>query len=108
MFRFLPPEASVIVKQAQLHRLPGSQPPPAYLTPGSCTVLMLLLAVPTLGYSLLLVPLLWVAQHDRTDRRIELLRSQLRQVDDLSRTARGHSPARGLRRQDGRVSIVSL
>ncbi|MFM7733762.1 MAG: hypothetical protein ACKO6F_09985 [Cyanobium sp.] len=82
VFRFLPPEASLVVEHAQRCGLPGSQPAPGYLSPDLCTAVSLLLAVPSLGYSLLLVPLVWVAQYEHTDRRIERLRCQLKQRDE--------------------------
>jgi hypothetical protein len=92
VFRFLPPEARTIVERAQRHGLPGSQPPPAYLAPDLCTVLSLLLVVPTLGYSLLLMPLVWVGQHERTNRRLERLRLQLEQFDEAVCPDRGPIP----------------
>lgn len=92
VFRYLPPEDCAIVERAQRHELPGSQPPPAYLAPDLCTVLSLLLAVPTLGYSLLLMPLVWVAQHERTNRRLEQLRLQLEQLDQTGCPDGGRIP----------------
>ena len=75
--RFLPPEEQAIVCRAQALGLAEAFPTPAYLSPEWCTTFSLLLAVPTLGYSLLLVPILWVVQHDRTASRISTLRRQL-------------------------------
>ena len=75
--RFLPPEEQAIVCRAQELGLAGASPSPAYLRPDWCTGLSLALAIPTLGYSLLFVPILWVAQHDRTIRRLSHLRGQL-------------------------------
>ncbi len=92
VFRSLPPEASAIVERAQRHGLPGSQPPPAYLAPDLCTVLSLLLAVPSLGYSLLFMPVVWVAQHERTNRRLERLRLQLEHFDQVACPDGGRIP----------------
>jgi hypothetical protein len=75
--RFLPPEEQAIVDRAEALGLEGALPRPAYLSPGLCTGLSLLLAVPTLGYSLLLMPILWVAQYERTAHRIMRLRRKL-------------------------------
>jgi hypothetical protein len=75
--RFLPPEDQAIVCLAQELGLTGASPSPAYLRPEWCTGLSLALAIPTLGYSLIVVPILWVAQHDRTLRRLAHLRGQL-------------------------------
>lgn len=75
--RFLPPEEQAIVDHAQALGLAGATPPPAYLSPSLCTSLSLGLALPTLGTSLLLVPILFVAQHDRTAQRIKGLRRAL-------------------------------
>ena len=38
------------------------------------------LALPTFGYSLIVVPILWVAQHDQTIRRLAHLRDQLETI----------------------------
>ena len=81
VFRYLPPEASAIVELAQRQGLLDNQKPPTYLAPNLCTVLSLMLAVPSLGYSLLFMPLVWVAQHDRTNRRLQQLRLQLQHVE---------------------------
>jgi len=59
--RFLPFEDQVIVDRALALGLNDAVPPPAYLSPHLCTVLSFLLAVPTLGFSIVLVPILWVA-----------------------------------------------
>jgi hypothetical protein len=75
--RFLPPEEQAIVDQAQVLGLAGANPPPAYLSPGLCSTLSLALALPTLGFSLLLVPVVWVAQHDHTAQRLTRLRREL-------------------------------
>jgi hypothetical protein len=60
--------------------LEGATRPPAYLSPQWCTALSLWLALPTLGYSLIFVPLLWVIQHDRTATRLARLRLELEEV----------------------------
>jgi len=75
--RYLPAEEQAIVDRALALGLEGAAPPPAYLCPNLCTALTLLLALPTLGYSLLLIPILWVAQHERTATRIARLRQKL-------------------------------
>ena len=75
--RFLPAEEQVIVDRALELGLNGAVPVPAYLSPNLCTALSFLLAVPSLGFSLVLVPILWVAQYDRTKHRIMGLRKQL-------------------------------
>jgi len=75
--RFLPAEEQAMVIEAQARGFRESFPPPAYLSPNLCTALSLILALPTLGYSLLLVPILWVAQHDHTNQRLRRLRLQL-------------------------------
>ena len=79
--RFLPPEEQAIVCRAEALGLEGAIPRPAYLSPELCTGLSLLLAVPTLGYSLLFVPILWVAQYERTAHRILCLRRKLEAED---------------------------
>jgi len=75
--RFLPLEDQAIVDRALALGLHDAVPPPAYLSPNLCTVLSFLLAVPTLGFSIVLVPILWVAQYDRTKHRIIGLQKQL-------------------------------
>lgn len=77
MVRYLPPEDQAIVAQARGCGLLGGGDSPGYLSPDLCTALALLLAVPTLGYSLLFVPIAWVAQHERTNHRLARLRRQL-------------------------------
>ena len=87
--RFLPSEDQVVVDRALALGLNGTVPAPAYLSPQLCTALSFLLAVPTLGFSLVLIPILWVAQHDRTKHRIMGLRKQLEKDNyriDLSDT----------------------
>ena len=75
--RFLPFEDQAIVDRALALGLNDAAPPPAYLSPHLCTVLSFLLAVPTWGFSIVLVPILWVAQYDRTKHRIIGLQKQL-------------------------------
>ena len=53
---------------------------PAYLPAPLCTLLSFLLILPTLGTSLLLVPLIWVAQHDHTRQRILRLQGDLQKA----------------------------
>jgi hypothetical protein len=72
-------ESEVIVDRALALGLNGAVPAPAYLSPRLCTALSFILAVPSLGFSLVLVPILWVAQYDRTKHRIMRLRNQLEQ-----------------------------
>ncbi|MEB3256836.1 MAG: hypothetical protein VKN83_00810 [Cyanobacteriota bacterium] len=75
--RFLPPDEQEIVSRAQAIGLDGATPAPAYLCPRWCTALSLWLTLPTFGYSLIIVPLLWVIQHDRTANRLARLRLEL-------------------------------
>jgi len=75
--RYLPPEDQAILDQAFELGLQDAVSPPAYLSPHLCTALSFLLAVPSLGFSLVLVPILWVAQYDRTQHRILCLQKQL-------------------------------
>ena len=70
-------EDQAIVDQALELGLDDGAPPPAYWSPHLCTALSFLLAVPSLGFSLVLVPILWVAQYDRTQHRILCLQKQL-------------------------------
>ena len=77
MVRYLPPEAEALVHQARSRGLLDHTEAPGYLSPDLCTALSLLLAVPTFGYSLLFVPIAWVAQHERTNHRLARLRGQL-------------------------------
>jgi hypothetical protein len=75
--RLLACEDQAIVDQALEQGLHDVAPPPAYWSPHLCTTLSFLLAVPSLGFSLVLVPILWVAQYDRTQHRIMCLQKQL-------------------------------
>ncbi len=77
--RFLPAEDQVVVDRALALGLNDAVPAPAYLSPHLCTALSFILAVPTLGFSLVLVPIFWVAQYDQTKHRIIRLRKQLEQ-----------------------------
>lgn len=87
--RFLPPEEQAVVYQAQELGLAGASPSPAYLHPDWCIGTSLALAIPTFGYSLIVVPILWVAQHDRTMRRIADLRDQLETIPPAEALASG-------------------
>ena len=78
--RFLPPDEQEIDSRARILGLDGAIPPPSDLSPQWCTALSLWLALPTLGYSLIFVPLLWVIQHDRTATRLARLRLELEAV----------------------------
>jgi hypothetical protein len=100
--RFLPPDEQAIVCQAQELGLAGASPSPAYLHPDWCIGLSLALALPTFGYSLIVVPILWVAQHDQTIRRLAHLRDQLETIPpaevlvfdkDISYGTHGRRPA---------------
>ncbi|MEI6616371.1 MAG: hypothetical protein WCL59_07300, partial [Cyanobium sp. ELA507] len=53
------------------------QSSPRYLPPRQCTLLTFLLALPTLGFSLVLVPILWVVQYEHTSGRLRRLKEQL-------------------------------
>lgn len=75
--RFLPSQEQAIVDQAVALGLKDASPPPAYLSPHLCTALSFLLAVPSFGFSLVFVPILWVAQYERTNHRILCLRKAL-------------------------------
>jgi len=75
--RYLPPEDQAVLDQALELGLHDGVSLPAYLSPHLCTALSFLLAVPSLGFSLVLVPILWVAQYDRTKHRILCLQQQL-------------------------------
>jgi hypothetical protein len=70
-----PQETAIVTRARDLNLL--NDRPPGYLSPGLCTALSLVLAIPTLGFSLLFVPILWVAQYDHTARRIEALRRRV-------------------------------
>jgi hypothetical protein len=72
-----PEEQSVIEEAIRLGVLDAARTP-SYLPGWSCTLLSFGLALPTLGYSLILVPLIWVAQHEHTGSRIANLRERLK------------------------------
>ncbi len=76
----LTPDEECIVQTAAQCGLLVNQAAPGYLPAWSCTLLSCLLALPTLGLSLLFVPILWVAQHERTAARIARLRARLESV----------------------------
>ena len=77
--RFLPSQEQAIVDQAVALGLNDAAPPPAYLSPHLCTALSFLLAVPSFGFSLVFVPILWIAQYERTNHRILCMRKALEQ-----------------------------
>jgi hypothetical protein len=74
----LTPAEQAVVREATRLGLLEQQSPPAYLPAWSCTVVSFVLVPPTLGLSLLMVPLLWVAQHHRTTQRLLLLEENLK------------------------------
>ena len=69
-----------LVAEARRRGLLSSQRDPAYLSPGLCTALSFLLALPTLGFSLVFVPIAWVVQYELTDHKLTRLRQQLDQA----------------------------
>lgn len=77
--------------------LRGATPPPAYLSPRWCTALSLCLILPTLGYSLIVVPLLWVIQHDRTAARLARLRLELEKENQADIAGQNRGSATGER-----------
>jgi hypothetical protein len=77
MVTYLPAEQRALVKQARDLGLSGVGEDPAYLSPELCTALAFLLALPTLGFSLVFVPIFWVVQHEHTDHVLAKLRQQL-------------------------------
>jgi hypothetical protein len=91
--RFLPPEEQEIVNMAKAIGLDRASPPPAYLSPHWCMVLSVVLALPTFGYSLIVVPVLWVIQHDRTATRLTQLRLELEGVSEMEMACRENVPA---------------
>jgi hypothetical protein len=70
-----------VVREALRQGLITERSVPGYLPASWCTALTFLLAPPSFGFSLLLVPLVWVAQHDHTANRIQELRQRLTQGD---------------------------
>ena len=93
--RFLPPDEQEIVCRARALGLDGAIRPPSYLSPQWCTALSLWLALPTFGYSLIFVPLLWVIQHDRTATRLARLRLELEEVAGREILCHENVPATG-------------
>jgi hypothetical protein len=73
----LTPEEEQVVQAAIRQGLISQQSPPRYLPASWCTLLSFVLVPPTLGFSLVVVPLLWVVQHDLTAHRITTLRQRL-------------------------------
>jgi hypothetical protein len=55
--------------------------------------LSVLFAVPTFGYSLIVVPLLWVIQHDRTAARLATLRLELEGLPPIDLPCEQNVPA---------------
>lgn len=80
----LPPEYQALVKKARSFGLLDMDEVLGYLSPDLCTLLSLLLALPTLGYSLLLVPIVWVAQSERTNTRLNRLRQAVARIESGS------------------------
>jgi len=70
-------EQREIIEMARRRGFLEGQSSPAYLPPRQCTVLTFLLALPTLGFSLVLVPILWVVQYEHTSGRLRRLKEQL-------------------------------
>lgn len=71
------PEQVRILELAHRQGLLEGQPAPAFQPPWQCTLLSFALALPTLGFSLVLVPLLWVAQYEHTNARLRRLEQRL-------------------------------
>jgi len=78
-----PEEQSVIEEAIRLGVLDAAHTP-SYLPGWTCTLLSFGLALPTLGYSLIFVPLIWVAQHEHTGSRIAELRKRLERSSGLA------------------------
>ena len=76
-----PQDTAIVARARDLNLLTDS--PPGYLSPGLCTALSLVRALPTLGFSLLFVPILWVAQYEHTARRLETLRRRVEAIGPL-------------------------
>lgn len=75
--KILSPEEQALVARAQALGLCKASQSPGFLSPRACTTLSLLMALPTFGLSLIVVPLIWYAQHDRASARMALLQRQL-------------------------------
>jgi hypothetical protein len=70
-------EEFAIVRQARDAGLLEQEESLAYLPGWLCSVLSIALVPLSLGFSLVFVPIVWIAQHDRTATRIARLRHQL-------------------------------
>jgi hypothetical protein len=70
-------EELAIVDQARRQGLLDHGESPTYLPGWLCSVLSIALVPLSLGFSLVFVPIVWIAQHDRTATRIARLRHQL-------------------------------
>jgi hypothetical protein len=70
-------EEQAIVMTARRYGMINEHQRVHYLCGNRCILWALGLAPLTLGFSLILCPLVWVAQHDRTGRSIDRLRQQL-------------------------------
>jgi hypothetical protein len=70
-------EEQAIVMTARRYGMISEHQRVQYLCGNQCILWALGLAPFTLGFSLILCPLVWVAQHDRTGRSIDRLRQQL-------------------------------
>lgn len=86
----LTPEEEQVVQAAIRQGHISQECSPCYWPASWCTVLSFVLAPPSLGFSLVFVPLLWVAQHDLTAHRIANLRQRLLSGDG----APLHQPAK--------------
>lgn len=89
MGRHLSAEQLSLLAEARRCGLQGCDPAPGFLSPALCTTLALLLALPSFGFSLLLVPILWLVQYEHTDHRLRQLRRQLDQQAGASAAAAG-------------------
>jgi len=79
------PEQVRILELAHRQGLLEGQAAPAFRPPWQCTLLTFALALPTLGFSLVLVPLLWVAQYEHTNARLRRLEQRLMEGSALER-----------------------
>jgi hypothetical protein len=95
-----PAEQSIIEEAIQLGVLDAARTP-SYLPGWSCTLMSFGLALPTLGFSLVFVPLIWVAQHEHTGSRITKLRERLKSTGG---PAADHARAMGLAGNPGAES----
>jgi hypothetical protein len=70
-------EELAIVRQAREQGLLDREESIAYLPGWLCSALSIALVPLSLGFSLVFVPIVWIAQHERTATRIARLRHQL-------------------------------